>query len=244
MSRPLLNFETFGAAGAIVVSVAALYVAWDQAVVMRQEQHASAWPYIYIETNYNGDEDFNYLEVTMTNPGVGPAMVRSAVLSVDGQPIANWWDLVDRTFPENMHETAQLGQAESALGVVGVGEQRQIIRVNFPITEQGSIDFSNYLQLAVSGDIPRLELDVCYCSVYGRCWIGNSDPDNLGQDHEHVASCESSRDFLSTFLVATPEQIEAAGRGELAGAGTAEEQMGDTAPQAEETTDTSTDASK
>ena len=44
-----LRFETVGSISAIVVGVAALFVSWDQARVMRQEIRASLWPALQID---------------------------------------------------------------------------------------------------------------------------------------------------------------------------------------------------
>jgi len=201
MKRSLLNFETFGSIGAIIVSVAALYIAWDQAVVMRQEQHAGAWPYAHMEVNFNGDGEYDYIELMLSNPGVGPAIVREAHLLAGEERVDNLWSLVHGTFPDNLLETIEFGGAESALGVLAVGEERQILRINWPRDEEeGGQAYGEYLTDAISGEASIIGLEVCYCSVYGRCWRGRSGLDVMGQDHERVETCESSIDFISTLF--------------------------------------------
>jgi|GEM_PF-313662 len=201
MKVPFLNFETFGSIGAIIVSVAALYIAWDQAVVMRQEQHAGAWPYANIETNFQGDEDFDYIEIRLANPGVGPAIVREAYLLAGDQRVTNLFDLTQQTFPDDLLQTIEFGGAESAMGVLAVGEERQVIRLNWPRDEEeGSQAYSSYLTQAISGTAPIIGIEVCYCSVYGRCWRGRTDIQAVGRDHERVESCEPSPDFISTIF--------------------------------------------
>lgn len=201
MKGPFLNFETFGSIGAIIVSVAALYIAWDQAVVMRQEQHAGAWPYANIETNFQGDDDYDFIEIRLANPGVGPAIVREAYLLSGEDRVTNLYDLTQQTFPDDLLQTIEFGGAESAMGVLGVGEERQVLRLNWPRDEEeGGQAYSNYLTQAISGAAPIIGLEVCYCSVYGRCWRGRTDIQAVGRDHERVASCEPSPDFISTIF--------------------------------------------
>lgn len=210
MRFPRLNFETFGAIGAVIVSVAALFIAWDQAVVMRQEQHAGAWPFAHMEVNFNGDEEFDYIELMLSNPGVGPAIVREAHLLAGDDRVNNLWDLTRQTFPDDMLENIEFGGAESALGVIAVGEERQIMRLNWPRHEAGEeTPFGNYLTAAISGEAPIIGLEVCYCSVYRRCWRGRSGFNTIGQDHEQVQSCEGTPDFISTLFQFPEEAGEA-----------------------------------
>jgi hypothetical protein len=116
-----LNFETFGAIGAIIVSVAALFVAWDQAVVMRRQQHASVWPFATADVNINQDETGNYMEIMLENPGVGPAIIRSGTIMVDGAPVHRLRELVTTMLPEGLRSEIQVN-GESAIGILGAGE--------------------------------------------------------------------------------------------------------------------------
>jgi len=201
MNFPKLDFETFGAIGAIVVSVAALFVAWDQAVVMRQEQHAGAWPYLHMEVNFQGNDEYDYIELMASNPGVGPAIVREAYLRVGDEQVANWWDLIGNTFSGELLTTLEFGGAESAMGVFAVGEERQVLRINWPRAEGSQNDaYAMFLQQAIAGETPLIGLEVCYCSVYGRCWRGVMDMNAVGRDHEQVDQCEPSNDFISTIF--------------------------------------------
>ena len=70
---------------AALVAVSALLVSMYQTKIMREQQRMSAWPYVrLIKSNVP-----SYARV-IDNLGLGPALVRSVVITVDGRPTTTW----------------------------------------------------------------------------------------------------------------------------------------------------------
>jgi len=197
MKIPNLNFETFGAISAIIVSVAALFVAWDQAVVMRRETHASVWPIMTVDFSVNQTVEFNTVEVVSSNVGVGPAIVKSALLTVGEDQIREWHELSSVLFGVGATHQAQVS-ASSAIGVMGVDERIQVISVNWERSEEGDAYLAALVQRIFDGSFPNIGLELCYCSVFDRCWLaGRADITYP----EPVNRCSDSGDFLDTFFL-------------------------------------------
>jgi len=200
-----LNFETFGAIGAIVVSVVALFVAWDQAVVMRQQQHAAVWPIMSVDFTINQTEDFNTVELISSNAGVGPAIIMSATPTMGSDVVARWDDLKVALFGEDFELPAQVSMS-SAIGVMAVGEEAQVLAINWARGEEGDAAMMSLVQRIVGGTFDEVGLELCYCSVFDRCWVaGRPDLDFP----EQVNGCEASGDFIDTFFV--EENVEPGG---------------------------------
>ena len=165
-----LNFETFGSISAIVVGVAALFVSLYHVRVLEAQRHATVRPILSIDQVSRTDGGRIYFEFSITNAGVGPAILQSATL-VDGQNELNSWDALNERLP------ATIPQPEPDL-VFGASIQGRALAPGDIITPHGSVwenienssNLSNQIQEAHS----NVSLSVCYCSVFDRCWVTSS----------------------------------------------------------------------
>jgi len=73
----------------LVIAICALFVSslataatWWQSRVVAQQLSSQVWPYLSVQTSY----DRASVALTIPNEGLGPARVRSVVLSLDGTP--------------------------------------------------------------------------------------------------------------------------------------------------------------
>jgi len=207
MARLQLNFETFGAIGAIVVSVAALFVAYDQAVVLRIQQHAAVIPIMTVDMNVNQNAESNIIELIISNVGVGPALVMSAVPTLGDEPVRRWSHLSDQMFGEDFEESIRLS-ASTATTVFGVGESETVLGMRWDRSEVGDAKIIEMAQALGAGTMQSLSVELCYCSVLDRCWVSGRSDLNYP---EPVDQCEASGDFLQTFFQsiedANPEEI-------------------------------------
>jgi hypothetical protein len=69
---------------AALVGLLALCVSGYTAYIQRQQVRAQVWP--YLETGISGSKR----ELSLVNKGVGPALIRSVQIYVDGKPQRNW----------------------------------------------------------------------------------------------------------------------------------------------------------
>ena len=138
------------AVSAAFIGVAALAVSAYQAFISREQQRASVWPRIEILMS-NSPTTFR---LTLRNAGIGPALIETAEVRVDGRARSTWEDVLTTLGVPTEHSKGKLSD-----------------RVLSPETEQDV--FSPEAEAAAaklweSGG--RVDVWVCYCSVYHECW--------------------------------------------------------------------------
>src|SRR5881275_3693031 len=84
---------------ATFVGFLALCVSGYTAYMQRQQVRATVWPILEFETSNGRD-----IHLTLWNKGVGPAIVKNVVVTVDGQPVASWREVMEKVLgPGNHH---------------------------------------------------------------------------------------------------------------------------------------------
>lgn len=150
----LFEPEMLVALSAVLVGVCALVVSTVQVKLMHEQQHASVWPRLEVMYSYNEGS----LGIHVANRGVGPAAIRYVKTSVDGKPTPRWSTALAallRTPPS----PAELGWTSITDRIVPAGEDIRALHLR------------NREQAAVAeAQIGRLEVEICYCSIYDRCW--------------------------------------------------------------------------
>ncbi|MGP1274600.1 MAG: hypothetical protein ACQRW7_04185 [Caulobacterales bacterium] len=176
-SRFRLRFETVGSITAIVVGVAALYVSWDQARVMRAQQHASVLPAIQIDGFQTRDGEMASIGLRIRNAGVGPAIVSSVALTRLDQPSE---DIAPITalLPDgsNLSWSTMIGR------VIAAGETVEAISFYWPADALSAEQSAELATEWTSWDV-----SVCYCSVFERCWIAETR--GVGAGARNVPAC-------------------------------------------------------
>jgi hypothetical protein len=144
---------------ALLISGLAAAAGWYQTHVIAQQLSAAVWPYVTVGSTYDGE----HLRVAVRNDGLGPAIVESFVVLVDGKPqrsvLTALRSLVGRAQRGSNHD-------HIALAAVVPGE---VIRSNGEVT---------LFEIASKTIVPglgvqmarRLTLHTCYCSIVGNCW--------------------------------------------------------------------------
>lgn len=159
------NHTAITSFAAILISAIALFVAWDQSRVMRAQQHGAVVPVLQVDGFIQSRIDRRDLGLRIVNNGVGPAMIQSVSLLRDGVGVADFDPLVvhmpdgfDRSWSSvNGRALAPGGQVEPAVFTWTRGE----------LTEA---ELSALLQ-----EWANWTVEVCYCSVFDRCWATTSD---------------------------------------------------------------------
>lgn len=196
--RRVLNFETVGSIAAMVIGVCALFVAWDQAQIMRKQQHASVLPVLNVSGGFSSEGGFHTMTISIRNDGVGPAVIESADLIVDGASVEDWPDLRDRFMPTALH-TDFSSNLDTAIGILAAGEVSNAIVMSWPRNDATDVDFGA-LKERVFADANSAFFSVCYCSVFDRCW--KSSPDNSAKP-ERVKRCDSAGSDVVARLLQT-----------------------------------------
>lgn len=172
-ARALLDRALSASAG--IVALCALGVSVYQAYVGRQQQKLAVWPYYAGGNSFPGDgKPYTYI---VSNQGVGPMLVESVQLLVDGRPQPTWvaarraLGVPDARVTRDIYSTFRAGT------VMLPGAERTIMETE----GAGARDFWAAGQ-------ERLELRVCYCSLYDDCWTTQGG----GRRPRPVRTCPSS----------------------------------------------------
>jgi hypothetical protein len=76
---------------ATLVGFCALCVSAYTAYMQRQQVRAAVWPILEFDSGNAPD-----IHLTLANKGVGPAIIRQVIVKVDGQPVRNWMEAVEK----------------------------------------------------------------------------------------------------------------------------------------------------
>jgi hypothetical protein len=146
---------------ATFVGVCALCVSGYTAHVQRQQVRAAVWPILEFDTSNAPDIHF-----TLANKGVGPAIIRHVIVRVDGQPVRNWREALEKMLgPGNL-----ASESDMSGHVFAAGESMTILTPRDPENNPLVFDKSNPLWVKMNKDRERVTVEICYCSTLGECW--------------------------------------------------------------------------
>jgi hypothetical protein len=163
---------------AAFVGLLALCVSGYTAYVQRQQVRAQVWP--YLEPGLSGSKR----EIILFNKGVGPAIVRSVQIFVDGKPQRSW---------DSVYAALGLKFAKrppySTISNIVISPNDHIDHVVFQSVE----DFNLYSKQA-----DRVEKRICYCSTLNECWMHDEREKDASRVYREVDNCpaKSADDFI------------------------------------------------
>ena len=110
------NWDALAAVLAAGIGFLALVVSGYTAYIQRQQVRAQVWPYLIAGNDDGNDSIFVY------NKGVGPAIVKTAQVFVDGKPQPDWAHVLAALgLPDHRYSQSTLNP-----GVISAGEQVSI----------------------------------------------------------------------------------------------------------------------
>ena len=148
---------------ATFVGVCALFVSGYTAHVQRQQVRAAVWPILEF-----GSGNAPEIHFTLANKGVGPAIIRNVVVKVDGEPVKNWYEVLDRLVGPGEHRGSENDMSNT---VFAPGESRTIFTPFDPAGKPVAFDKSNPLWAKLNTDRNRVTVEICYSSTLGECWM-------------------------------------------------------------------------
>lgn len=190
--------EFFVAVCALFSSIIAIWVAWDQSRVMRAQQDGMVFPVLQIDGFVSTEEEKIAMGLRIENSGVGPAIIEAVSLSTNGEKVDSL---------EPYRGSLPTGYTISWSGLVGraVAPSR-----NFDVLRlEWARDKISPEQLdAAASSWGELDIEICYCSVFNKCWI-----ETMGISRaQPVRSCPvSEKDVFEEFgmaRVSAPPQPE------------------------------------
>jgi hypothetical protein len=148
---------------ATFVGFLALCVSGYTAYMQRQQVRAAVWPILEFDSSNAPDIHFS-----LANKGVGPAIIRHVIVRVDGQPVKNWDEALEKILGAGEH----LGAESDMSGYVfAAGESRTVFAPHDPENKPLNYDKSNPLWVKMNKERFRVTVEICYCSTLDECWI-------------------------------------------------------------------------
>ena len=170
MDGKSFRFDLIVALGALLISSVAAASSAYQTYVIRKQFSATVWPYVTFVTSSSTDR---YFELDVSNPGIGPALIYSAVVTRDGRavqrvPSPTTLPAIDvaiaseraaaKSDEERSGEHKRPNITVSTIysgDILPAGAKLDLLRVE-----------GKYITRRVLANIRRVDLTVCYCSAW------------------------------------------------------------------------------
>jgi len=146
---------------ATIVGLLALCVSGYTAYMQRQQVRAAVWPILEFDSR-NGPIQF-----ILANKGVGPAMIKHVIVRVDGQPVKNWYEVLQKILGPGYHQGEE---ADMSGHVFSGGESRNVFTPHDDANKPLDFDKSNPLWVKFNEDRVRVTVEICYCSPLADSW--------------------------------------------------------------------------
>src|SRR5436190_7526280 len=160
--KEMRRASRYDAVIATFVGFLALCVSGYTAYVQRQQVRAAVWPILEFDSSNAPDIHF-----TLANKGVGPAIIRHVIVRVDGQPVRNWKEALEKILGPGEH----LGSESDMSGrVLAAGESMTVSTPRDPENNPLNFDKSNPFWVKMNKERLRLTVEICYCSTLDECW--------------------------------------------------------------------------
>ena len=144
---------------AITISICTLLVFSYQTHLIRQQQYASVLPYLEVGNYYSFTPEYKF---TITNNGVGPAMIKS--IEVVFKDSLTYESLIDYVTNHIVpHDSLDFAYSDLMVGKLLPADEEIPLLIN-----QGGSESAKVLYDVVNND--SLEIIIEYESIYGQRW--------------------------------------------------------------------------
>ncbi|MAK59855.1 MAG: hypothetical protein CMK09_02640 [Ponticaulis sp.] len=190
---------------AVISSIAAVYIAWDQARVMRSQEKADVWPIVQLQHNTSTPTGGALYEFDVQNAGVGPALIEDYLIRIPGQgDTESFEDMVDYFITSDLADA--YGQpsfsSQSLRGrVLRQGDSMRTIAASWSAQDGLQDAFLTRIASFVDGGLPPAEVFVCFCSILEDCWVSTSSAEGIRP--VEVKSCDQMKDVADDLYPLT-----------------------------------------
>lgn len=152
-----MRWDAIGVIIASLVGLLALLVSGYTAWIQRQQVRAQVWPYLtraYVDPAGASSAPHSF---ALFNKGVGPALIRSVEVTVDGVPQTAWSGVFDKLGLSSMaHGFSSINgnvlSAGETLPFLVFSDKSKLMRFRQAMSAHG-------------------KMRICYCSTLGECWM-------------------------------------------------------------------------
>jgi hypothetical protein len=161
-----------------IVSACALAVSIYEAYLMREQQQAAVMPILEAWSFYAPDVGFG---LNVANKGIGPALLKSVDVSLDGEPKSSWRQIYDEVLGG---DAPSYSQSMITGNVLAPGER--VTPFQFSPESEPAILWRGS---------ERVSLRICFCSVFDQCWEHRLDNLRSGVPRtEEIEECRVDRE--------------------------------------------------
>ena len=152
-------------ASAIIISIVSLFLALEDGNAMKQLVQANSWPYVAPEFSTQTEDGAARFKMYLINKGVGPAKVETLEVFFDGKPQLGPRHLIAAMIgPDGMNHAHKLATSDIVGSVLSTRETVDFLSA---MPETFAPEQNEQMRAAVS----KLDIRVCYCSVFDECWL-------------------------------------------------------------------------
>ena len=176
----LTFWQTLLSLAGVFTGAVALYAALNESEAVRRQTAAAVWPYVQFMINDRDDGESAHFALSFDNVGVGPAQMRSMLLTLDGEAVTGWDAATAALLGSSAELGVQYGKSTVSQRVLAPGDSV----VAFQTSDR---DLALAMQRAVYGG--AAVLSYCYCSIFEECWQSSSASDPGAKWVTAVDSC-------------------------------------------------------
>jgi hypothetical protein len=162
------DWAAYSAVIATLVGLLALGVSAYTAMLQQQQVRAQVWPRLQLMTSGS------LQEVLVMNKGVGPAVIRSVRITIDGV-VQQDWKALEKTLGVTPADYVQ----STVNGTVISGGERYVM-AHFP---------DRQVWERLRPQLQRMTRRMCYCSTLEECWVVDTAVRGANE-YEPVDRCE------------------------------------------------------
>ncbi|WP_447764684.1 hypothetical protein [Sphingopyxis panaciterrae] len=149
---------------ALIASLALAYFAFVQADATRKMQTGGAMPFVTFGTSNVDDDGKPDISLSLTNNGVGPAILGPMEIRYQGKALASPADLFRACCDVDEAKGLSFATSPSSRIALRPGESLRFIGLpRTPANEQIWKSFNR--------ERWKLKVRACYCSIFNDCWI-------------------------------------------------------------------------
>lgn len=196
MNDRAFRLDFFIAIAALLVSALTAGTLIYQTRVIGDQFSATIWPYLSLSTTYN----LRGVTISVENDGVGPALVQSARLTLDGTFQPSWNAYLKKLARDSKIAFSRRGGAQITMASIGrsstlpAGQSQTLLKLTLPAGVQIAKLVSH-----------TTTIEICYCSLNGSCWTLHDVSGQIGQNPQSASHCSDNVAIQSNPVFVPPE---------------------------------------